>query len=216
MKSLFIEGVCGCGKTTTVNKLGSMLPAFVVPELTEFVRGLLSPFSTEEFCAHNFDNYVRFEQSRESIVSAIPDDIPFTVFDRSYISIIALSLSMIDLLPIEYPSRIVCTITSLIAANRLVVPDAVIVLSANYDAVSGRNAKKEKNLDSIWTDRTRLDMQMSFYNELAALGSASIISSMDSICGTALSCARELKVSHSLDKSLFIQSIEEAVKRVVS
>lgn len=215
MKSVFIEGVCGCGKTTTVNCLGKILPAFVVPELTEFVRGLISPFNNKDNCSRNFNDYIRFEISRESILQALPNDVRFAVFDRSYVSIIALSLSMCDILPDNMSSKLVSEILSLIEQGRLAIPDALIVLSADLETIHRRNTEKDKILESIWTDRWRLDTQMRFYSELASLGSASIISSRYSRIDTAQSCARALSESQSYSRDMFIQSIDEAVRRVL-
>lgn len=48
MDTVFIEGVCGVGKSTLMAVLANELSALTIPELPEFNRGLLLPFTSSE------------------------------------------------------------------------------------------------------------------------------------------------------------------------
>ena len=99
MNSIFIEGVCGTGKSTSLAMLSKKLPAFMLPELPEFNRGLLFPFDSESNIQNNFKSYLLHESIRESLFSALANKgIDYVISDRSYISIFALAISMKDFL----------------------------------------------------------------------------------------------------------------------
>ena len=167
MNSIFIEGVCGTGKTTLIKALANLLPALTLPELPEFNRGLLHPFDNRLDIQFNFINDLSHEAVREAIYSSeLIKNIDFVIADRSYISLVALALSMEDYLGREFVLSLIDSIIDGINTSAYHVPDKIIVLQAKYQSIYERNISKSKKLDLIWFDEDRIKLQTMFYNFL--------------------------------------------------
>ncbi len=167
MKKIFIEGVCGVGKTMLVGELAKMLPAFVIPELPEFNRGLLKPFGSASNIIFNFKEYVKHESIRQFIFSYDNfDEINYAIMDRSYLSIVALGISMEDYIGANEVRGLISCIIERLNRNVFCCPDQIIVLDASYQTIYHRNMKKSKVMDDIWISFDRIKSQTIFYDYL--------------------------------------------------
>ena len=215
MNSIFIEGVCGTGKTTLVNGLAKSLPALTIPELPEYNRGLLQPFTSPLNIKKNFKDYVIHEVLRESILyKKFPNEIQYGVIDRSYISIIALSLSMLDIIGIQFSKTIMNLIIDKIFNEELYTPDKIIILSADYKSINFRNNQKNKELNSLWTDKDRIIPQENFYNFLSTHAVAQKISSQGSIQLTLSTCLKICKEQTQYEREKIIDVISQYAKKL--
>ena len=167
MNKIFIEGVCGTGKTTILNSLSKKMPAFTIPELPEFNRSLLSPFTSEENIKYNFQQYIKHEIIRESIFScSLIQEFNYVIADRSYFSIIALALSMIDYIGKDFIKLVISNVIERIKSSLYYTPNKVLILVANYDTIYKRIKNKPKTMSPIWFEESRIKPQVDFYNYL--------------------------------------------------
>lgn len=166
MNKIFVEGVCGTGKSTIIKMLSEKLPALAIPELPEFARGLLLPFNSVGNIQSNFLKYIEHEYIREGVFSRCSNSIDYVIADRSYISIVALALSMKDYLGNDFINEIISVVIEKIENEDYQTPDKIIVLCTDYNIAYYRNKNKQKNIEDIWLAENRIMPQITFYDYL--------------------------------------------------
>ena len=211
MNKIFIEGVCGTGKSTITQTLAKKLPALIIPELPEFNRGLLAPFNSSENVNKNFLDYINHEAIRESIFSSstlINSKINFIVADRSYISILALALGMRDYLEKDFISEIFIQVVNNLNNGIYHFPDKIIILQASYNNIYKRNIKKTKKLDFFWFDKKRIIPQLDFYYYLSECGLAVSVSTDEEFEKSVDNCLNECnQIQNTISGGAFLNGL---------
>lgn len=198
MNIVFIEGVCGAGKSTIIKELAQKLPALTIPELPKFNRSLLSSFTSEKNIKNNFMKYLDHETIREHVFSSHKiNEIAYVIADRSYISIVALALSMEDYIGREFIGMIISKVIENIENTSYFIPNKVIVMCASYNNIYRRNINKEKKMDTIWTDKNRINSQVEFYNYLIEHKLAIPVSTDQELYMSLDDCIKECQQSKS-------------------
>lgn len=153
--------------------------------------------------------YIDHEAIRESILfSSDIKNINYILADRSYISLIALSISMEDYLGENYIKDIISKVIKNIENDVYHFPSKIIILHADYDITYQRNMKKSKIMDKIWTDEIRIKPQIEFYNYLVRNQHAVSISTNKKISESLSECLKACQQEQSvLRKEEFINGL---------
>lgn len=210
MNKIFVEGVCGTGKSTIIKMLAEKLPALTIPEFPEFARGLLFPFNSEMNIQNNFLKYVEYECIREGVFSRCPSSIDYVIADRSYLSTIALALSMKDYLGNDFINEIISVVIEKIGNEDYQVPDKIVVLCADYNIAYCRNKNKRKNIEDIWLAENRIMPQIEFYDYLIKEQLAVSISTNGTLSESFDKCLNECQQhQHVLSKGDLIYGLRK-------
>ena len=204
-KVIHIEGVCGTGKTTLVKALCKKFKAFCIPEMPEFNRFTLKPFDTPDNILFNMIKNIEHSILRENIVC--PNEI--CIFDRGFLSIIALCEGMKDYLTKENCDYIISQILFNIKENVISIPDIIFSLYSSKETVGKRNQQKEKNLDILWTSQDRIDNQNRFYRFLVDQRIVIPINANDPIDIVTENCENILSKIVPLEKEKIIHSLNK-------
>lgn len=213
---IFIEGVCGTGKSTLVRELSALLSSFSIPELPEFNRHILLPYENSENIRDNFSTNLKCEIIREHILGANTFESATFIFDRSYFSLMALSQGFKDYLPIKFRIELIKEIKNKILNGELYCPNKILCLMSSHDTTMKRNNEKTKNLSDLWTSYDRFARQEKVYNFFGNLNIIHLIDAEDNISLVCNKCLHIIKHTKNLTKDQLIESLDLYEKWVIS
>lgn len=205
-KIIFLEGICGAGKSTIMKRIAQRVKAITVPEISEYSRSVLLPFTTSDNIEHNFQTNTKIEILRELFISG-KTEFPI-IFDRSYLSTIVLSAAFGDYLPESYTFRIANQCIDQMKSGTLAVPDAVLWLSCPIETCNKRNNMKTKNIPTIWTEEKRLLKQIYIYELLSKFNIIRIINADNPIENVTAQCLEIINSPNMHSTSYFIEQFE--------
>ncbi len=205
-----IEGVCCAGKTTLIRQMAAELKAGVVPELPEFGRNLLRPFTDGDAVYENGCRSIPIEIVRMMGAIGLSKIAEHVIMDRSYISTLALGYGAIDLIGSRAYRILTEKVLTSICSGELPVADNTFYVSVDIETVQMRNETRVPKLDGYWVDPARIERQNAFYRNLAQAEGIQIIDgarAREEVLADCIDLARSPLPTQNVDK--LVIAIEE-------
>ena len=164
MENLYIiEGSSNSGKTTTINYLSEYSNIIVFNEFMDHERRPKSSTNLEE----ELENQkIFYEIERERMIKAHEFINKIVFFDRSYLSILAVSYALEKLGKFKSYEHAYKLYQSMIKEDWFIKPNKIYVLTSSFEEKLKRNNNRVKKLKNNWIKEEFEFYQNEFYEKI--------------------------------------------------